>query len=210
MIIFRDIFRPKIHVLDLGCGTGRIASYLAGDSLLITACDMNLAALRRFKISFQAHQLPGITACDARSLPFADSCFDVIVFGFNGIDFIYPASGRIDAYTEVERCLRPGGFFIFSSHNPIGTALSPRGIFSRSTWAWRLSYVKKSAFRDEYFEDPGGLLLFQVRPALLIREVTQSTCLKFIYAVDRSGRVRSLKLLTLFCAWPYYVFQKVR
>jgi ubiquinone/menaquinone biosynthesis C-methylase UbiE len=48
---------------------------------------------------------------------FSDRRFDVVVFSFNGIDYIPTDEARARCLLEVARVLRPGGRFIFSSHN---------------------------------------------------------------------------------------------
>jgi SAM-dependent methyltransferase len=54
---------------------------------------------------------------DARDLSaFADAAFDLILFSFNGIDYV-DLPGRERVLSEVKRLLRPEGLFFFSSHS---------------------------------------------------------------------------------------------
>ena len=54
---------------------------------------------------------------DARDLSRFDSAsFDFVLFSFNGIDYM-DHQGRIETLYEIRRVLRPGGVFVFSSHN---------------------------------------------------------------------------------------------
>jgi SAM-dependent methyltransferase len=47
----------------------------------------------------------------------ATASFDAAVFSLNGIDSIRTDSDRSRCFQEIARVLRPGGYFIFSSHN---------------------------------------------------------------------------------------------
>ena len=54
---------------------------------------------------------------DASNLGLKDNSFDVVIFSFNGIDYIYPYIKRLAALKEIRRVLKTNGLFIFSSHN---------------------------------------------------------------------------------------------
>ena len=47
---------------------------------------------------------------------FTDDTFDFVLVSFNSLDYI-AHEDRIKALTEIYRVLRPGGFFMFSTHN---------------------------------------------------------------------------------------------
>lgn len=48
---------------------------------------------------------------------FSDNDFDIVFFSFNGLDYIQTRELRLQAYSEINRVLKNGWFFIFSSHN---------------------------------------------------------------------------------------------
>ncbi|MDR7252132.1 SAM-dependent methyltransferase [Nocardioides sp. BE266] len=102
------------RMLDIGVGAGRttahfldrVGSYVGIDYSpeLVDACR------RRF---------PGadVSVGDARDLSrFADGSFDLVLFSFNGIDYVAD-EGRRRVLAEVRRVLADGGHFMFSSHN---------------------------------------------------------------------------------------------
>ena len=69
---------PPARVLDVGCGTGQLASRLSRSlpEALVTGCDLSRGMLR------QALARGGAFAWvqgDAEQLPFADGCFDAVV-----------------------------------------------------------------------------------------------------------------------------------
>jgi SAM-dependent methyltransferase len=203
------LLRPGMRVLDLGCGSGRIFQYLLQHGARVLGCDLSDTALRDLRQNLRAHSGVAISRCDARRLPFTDGFFQAVIFAFNGIDCIYPEADRLVALREVDRVLVPGGYFIFSSHNPLGTLLSPRGFRSWRAWRWRGKYLLSGAWRKVYFRDHNGILGYQATPRTVIEQVGTHTRMRFRFAVSRSGIVTSRALLSIVSAWPYYVFMKI-
>lgn len=101
-------------VLDIGIGGGRTCGFIAPDAGSYVGVDYS----RTMVASAQARH-PGLDLRhgDARGLTmFADGAFDFILFSFNGIDSVDDAD-RALILAEASRLLRPGGTFVFSSHN---------------------------------------------------------------------------------------------
>jgi SAM-dependent methyltransferase len=101
-------------ILDIGVGAGRTLPYLrslSGDYVAIDYLDEMVRLTRsRFPSARVEHG-------DARELDaFADSTFDLVVFSFNGIDGV-AHEDRPKVFGAVERVLRPGGLFAYSTHN---------------------------------------------------------------------------------------------
>jgi ubiquinone/menaquinone biosynthesis C-methylase UbiE len=115
--IFRKILDQNAridHLLDLGVGAGRTTEILRGFTRNYYGVDFSPEMIDQCRKRFpDLHFLVG----DARDLSvFTSDSFDVVLFSFNGIDYVDHA-GRIRVLAEVYRVLRPGGFFIVSSHN---------------------------------------------------------------------------------------------
>jgi SAM-dependent methyltransferase len=79
---------------------------------------------------------------------FSDGSFDAIVFAFNGLDYLFPEEQRWKCLRECKRVLRPGGVFVFSSHNP-------RSIFVRPAW----DRERLRAFAGKLVSERGVLFL---------------------------------------------------
>jgi SAM-dependent methyltransferase len=206
----------SLRILELGCGTGRVfINLLSLKPKLLVGIDINEDAVNELKNKLEHRGLIDenvqVLVGDAAELTkyFSNNSFDLVVFAFNGIDCLYPISARHSALKEIEKVLAPNGFFYFSSLNPLGIVLSPRGLHSLNAWKFRLRYILTAGFLKRYIMHPDGFPIHQSLPSSVIREVENITSLKFVSATDRTGYISNLFLLTLFSQYPYYLFKKV-
>ena len=112
--------------LDLGCGTGRHALWLAAEEAAVTAIDFSegmLAEARRKPgaeaVRFQVHDLH-------RPLPFSTDQFDLVVSGL----VLEHLRELGPFFAEVRRVLKPGGRAVVSAMHP---AMFLRGAIARFT-----------------------------------------------------------------------------
>jgi SAM-dependent methyltransferase len=110
-------------VLDIGVGAGRTVPFLRPLARSYVAVDAAAEMVRVCRARFPDVEVREADARDLRE--FADGSFDLVVFSFNGMDYM-PPEDRPRSLEAVFRVLRPGGAFVFSSHN-LG-ALDPRSM----------------------------------------------------------------------------------
>lgn len=114
--LFAEFVAPGANVVDLGVGSGRTTGELVAAGGRYVGVDIapNMVAAAR-----QAHPDADLRVGDATDLAWiADRSVDVVVFSFNGIDYIVDPGAREAALREIHRILVPGGRLIFSSHDP--------------------------------------------------------------------------------------------
>ena len=92
------------RVLDVGCGLGTEAGYLASAGWRAAGIDLSRTALRG---AAAAHGNVAFAHTDVRALPFAPGCFDAAVD--RGCFHYLPAADRPCYSGELRRVLRPGG-----------------------------------------------------------------------------------------------------
>ncbi len=113
MVRYRDDIQSR-RVLDLGCGAGRLASYLRPLTSQYMGLDVSeymVAYCRRFFPELEFVQ------GDMRSLqPFGDGSFDTVFAVANLFDAVSHPE-RLQVLAELRRVLVPDGLLIFSSHN---------------------------------------------------------------------------------------------
>ena len=117
--IFTRVFESGASLLELGCGAGRIAfglhelgykNFLATDySKAMIKEARRLAKLLEYSVPFRV--------ADATDLEFEDNVFDGAIFGFNGLMQIPKKERREQALREVFRVIRPGAWFVFTTHD---------------------------------------------------------------------------------------------
>jgi len=113
-IAFVEELMPEGSVLDVGCGTGVVASRLADRGYEITGVDPSagmLAHLRRSDPRVRAEQ------GSATALPFEDATFDLAMCVAVMHHIADPESVRL-SLIEMARVTRPGGLVLIWDHNP--------------------------------------------------------------------------------------------
>ena len=116
---------PRLRVLDVGGGYGRLAGPLSKHHDVVlcdVSPDMIEEALRRWP-SLE------VVRADARSLPFEDESFDLVL----AIDLVTHLPGLQEGINELVRVVRPGGRVLLDTTN-------------RSPW-WPLAYPSYVRFR---------------------------------------------------------------
>jgi ubiquinone/menaquinone biosynthesis C-methylase UbiE len=149
---------PPAALLDIGCGAGRTTVALAEAGFRTIAIDLSM---RLLALARQRHPGLDFREMDAANLSFQDGTFDAALFSYNGIDNLYPVAARRRCFEEVFRVLKPGGVFIFSSHNAVG-ALFSGGFFylkGHVNAIRTLARQRANPFLREWYwryNDPGG------------------------------------------------------
>jgi len=133
---------PSMKMLDIGVGTGRTTRYFASTVGSYIGIDISEAMIAECNEKFGSPS-EGISfyVCDATSMDiFQDNEFDLILFSFNGIDYL-SHSERLQVLSEVSRIGKPGSFFCFSTHN-ITYAKWMIGLHHRFTWRPRTMFTR--------------------------------------------------------------------
>jgi SAM-dependent methyltransferase len=90
---------------DVGCGTGRLAPYLAARGLVPRGVDLSPEMIR---VARRDHPGVPFDVADVRSLPFEDSSLGGVVCWYS-LMYLAP-SDRPRAFRELARVLRPAGY----------------------------------------------------------------------------------------------------
>lgn len=133
----------QIRMLDLGVGAGRTAFTFAPLCTEYVGVDYvpRMVELSRTHVG----ESPSVSFVqgDARDLSrWAGARFDVVLFSFNGLDYI-DHEGRRKALGQIRACIADDGIFCFSSHNLEAFPFSPRWPSAAPStpvrWAYRLA-----------------------------------------------------------------------
>ena len=115
--VILDAIAPLIKgkkLLDIGIGGGRTSKFLLEISADYTGIDYTSDCISAAR---QRYPHANLLCCDARNLDgFDDATFDFVLFSFNAIDYMIHED-RLSCLAEINRVLKPGGLFMFSTHN---------------------------------------------------------------------------------------------
>ena len=119
-----DHVAPGASVLDLGVGAGRTTPALTERAGRYVGIDVSPTMIDAARRAFPGTDLRVGDAADLGD--FEDATFDVVLFSYNGIDYLHPDAERHRCLTEAARVLRPGGHLIYSSHDPRSVLSRPK------------------------------------------------------------------------------------
>jgi ubiquinone/menaquinone biosynthesis C-methylase UbiE len=147
---------PNMKMLDIGVGTGRTTYHFAPLTKQYVGIDYSKKMIEVCRKRFQGYPKKiSFKVDDSRALEsLSDSCFDFVMFSFNGIDCMNHKD-RLKTLREMRRVTRNGGYICFSTHN--------------LNFAWKLC-----TFRFYFSSNPIEFLKAQ-RKLLLIRLFNNST-----------------------------------
>lgn len=210
---------PEYRVLELGCGNGATAAYIAAQTgAHVTGVDYSPEAIRL--ATARAAAMPDrltFQVADMNDLPFPAHSFDAVI----SIDTLYFATDGLNKLVEhLGRLLVPGGrFLIFHSHaadpmtpiavfpretlppdkTPVAEALRAQG-FTFRTWDFTAADHRHAQLMEDTltelraaFEQEGTLFLYENRmgEARGIQAAHEAgAAARYLYLADRASETR--------------------
>ncbi|MEU4241879.1 methyltransferase domain-containing protein [Actinoplanes sp. NPDC026619] len=147
------------EVGDVGCGTGRLAPYLAARGLSPHGTDLSPEMVR---VARRDHPGFSFDEADLRDLPFADASLAGVVCWFSLL-FLAP-DARPVAFAELARVVKPGGYLVAAykiGDGELRRAGRTVGLGVEFD-AYRLS---PEEMRDRFAEAGFGMVFWAGRPA---------------------------------------------
>jgi ubiquinone/menaquinone biosynthesis C-methylase UbiE len=198
--LFSKYYKPGERVLDLACGLARTTLLLHEMGTAVRGVDVSDVFIEVAKRRFPYLDLR-IGSYDQIDEP--DASFDHVLISFNGIDYAFPMAQRLAALRECARVLKPGGTFIYSSHN-----LKSMHWFSpyyRGRMLWKLRNCWRALKEWDYvLED--GVHAFYASPEFVIGQ-TESIGVKLVEARGFS-KITNERLDLYFSPYLHFVFRK--
>ena len=205
-LIFAQYFKnkPRLKILDVGCGEGRTSIHLHNLGHEVIAIDLVPEMIVAAKNKYPQIDFRVMNAC---VLDFNDQIFDVVLFSFNGLDCIYPEDKRWQAVAEIRRVLKKNGLYIMSSHNSI---VWPNDKYKFFWWFINIFTGKIfTPFRLEYKGLKHGIkfIYFVRRPSRQIKDLSKRGFELVEVFTKKIGR-QNWFFIDLFEEWPYFILKK--
>ncbi len=162
--LFPKYYKAGESVLDLACGLGRTTLMLHEMGLTVRGVDRSEVLIEIAKRRLPYLDL-NVGSYDHIEEP--DSSFSHVLISFNGIDYAFPTEQRITALRECIRVLKPGGTFIYSSHNLKSLHFFSPYYQDRLRWKLRNSF---RAFKEWDYILEDGVYAFYATPKYVARQ----------------------------------------
>jgi SAM-dependent methyltransferase len=110
-------------ILDLACGEGSFAIEMSKQGYHVTGIDQSQSMIKLAQEKAHKENQPvNFIVEDMRSLPF-DAEFDLVTCFFDSLNYLITINDLNDAFLNVFKALRQGGFFIFDMNTIYGLAV---------------------------------------------------------------------------------------
>jgi ubiquinone/menaquinone biosynthesis C-methylase UbiE len=198
--LFGKYYKAGESVLDLACGMGRTTLLLYELGLKVRGVDrsdifIEVAKRRLPYLDLQVGSYDGIDE--------EDSSYSHVLISFNGIDSAVPEAQRVVALRECARVLKPGGTFIYSSHNL--KSLHWFSPYYRDRIKWKMRNHLKAFKNRSYVYEHGEYLLY-TSPEYVLQQ-TEEAGLELREMVGFS-RFKNQRIDIYFSPYIHYVFVK--
>jgi SAM-dependent methyltransferase len=146
-VIKRHARSSRPSILEIGAGTGLLGERLRVSGFQYLASDLSYPMCRQARA-----RLGGVVCADGRYLPFrATSCFDLVLFLYDGINYLKDRDSYVRLFGEVHARLSPGGLFLFD----VTTVFNSVNNFTEYVDAD--DFGDCFYFRHSYYHSPEGM-----------------------------------------------------
>lgn len=198
--LFPKYYKIGESVLDLACGMGRTTLLLHEMGLAVRGVDRSDILIEKAKRRFPYLDLR-VGSYDQIEEP--DNSFTHVLISINGIDLALTGTQRVAALRECARVLKPGGTFIYSSHNLKSLHWFSPYYWQRLQWKVRNSF---NAIKEWAYMEENGLHGIWTSRDFAVRQ-TEAAGLEFLEMkwIPKSGVDRVDRYLS---PYIHYVFTK--
>ena len=196
----------KPSIFELGGGTGVLASLLRQRGYRYMGSDRSFSMCQRAKANGPTTPF----ACaDARALPIK-AAFDLIIFLYDGINYLHTLEEYGRLFSETARSLEPGGLFLFDITTEANSLLHFQSYLDFEDWG-DYAYVRRSYYNKEKFQQHNDFTIFRrlgADPSHYVKE-TEQHCQKVLSASVIARAVPSAQF-TIEGIWDGFSFRNWR
>ena len=192
------------RILDIGCGTGQTAAYLANEySAIVTGIDIHPIMIEKAKKRMKKEHLPvEILQCSIENVPLQDDTFDFVLS-----ESVLSFADKPTALSEIYRLLKDDGQLIaieFTINKPLETAIANKikqfygfeSLLMEQDW---IRYFKQAGFTTIQIEQKQPLDKNESTPEF---DYSQNVELE-LYDIMEQHHKMTLKYMDI---WDYRIF----
>ncbi|MFW5799923.1 MAG: class I SAM-dependent methyltransferase [Spirochaetota bacterium] len=202
-----------VRILDIGCGCGRTTIPIKQMGFDVNGIDLSPDMINRAKLIANKYKIDiDFSVMDACNLEYSDESYDNVLFSYNGMEHIPTFKQKKKVLAEVNRILKPDGYFIFTVHNGIPLISTFRPWLVRTLDSKNIIRKKKLPYKIEvgerYFNRyvPESIYA-QIIPVFYWWKWIKQAGFELVYINNRKRVLkdkRASKFFSLF--YPYEIF----
>ncbi len=192
--------RP-LSIFELGGGTGVLASLLMRRGFRYFGSD------RSFSMCQIAHRRRTPFACaNALAIPFKNK-FDLVVFLYDGINYLQTLEEYALLFSETAKCLLPGGVFLFDITTEANSINHFQSYLEFEDWG-DYSYIRRSYYNRERVEQCNDITIYRqvAENARLYEKNVEHHCQK-VFAAETIARTIPAALFSIEGIWDGFSFR---
>jgi SAM-dependent methyltransferase len=195
---------PRPSVFELGGGTGVLGALLRRRGFRYLGSDRSFGMCRQSKLR------KALVACaDARALPVKNS-FDLILFLYDGINYLQSLDDYALLFAEAADCLVPGGCFLFDITTEANSLRHFRDYLESEDWG-DYAYIRRSYFSRDTRLQHNDITIFRrlTEKAPFYQKSTERHCQRVFSANAIAGAVPS-SLFSILGIWDGFSMKEHR
>jgi SAM-dependent methyltransferase len=195
---------PHLSILELGGGTGVLASLLMGRDFRYVGSDYSFSMC---SVARQRHA-PFVCA-DARAIPIKKN-FNLVIFLYDGINYMSSLEEYALLFSETAKCLLPGGLFLFDITTEANSLNHFRSYLEFEDWG-DYAYARRSYYNSERFEQRNDITVYRqiaVNSPIYEKKIERH-CQK-VFGPEAIARVVPSSLFTIEGIWDGFSFRPYR
>lgn len=126
--LFQKYLKKNYKILDLFCGSGRVAIPLAKQGYKVVGVDNNPEMIKRARILAKRQKIKNVKfiCCDASQIKFKEKSFDCVIVMDNSLEHVPGKDKRIKIFSKIYNVLKNDGLLITSFHSILFPTILPK------------------------------------------------------------------------------------
>jgi len=197
---FLQVQHPSIF--ELGGGSGVLAELLMRRGFRYFGSDRSFSMCRIARL----RRAP-FACADALAIPLKKP-FDLVIFLYDGINYLQTLEDYALLFSEVAKCLLPGGLFLFDITTEANSLNHFRSYLEFEDWG-DYAYIRRSYYNREYLEQRNDITIYRqiTKDSPVYEKKIERHCQK-VFGAETIARTVPRALFTIEGIWDNFSFRR--